>query len=101
MPTRGPGSSISGIACLGGPPTTEGSPPLSGGEPQPLKCAVSYVNVAGSNPAACARVSGQSWNMQVGRFDSIKEGFLVSVELGGVLNWIQTLRRTSHTGYEA
>jgi len=39
--------------------------------------------------------------MQVGRFDSIKEGFLVSVELGGVLNWIQTLRRTSHTGYEA
>jgi len=39
--------------------------------------------------------------MQVGRFESIKDGFLVSVELGGVLNCIQRLPRTSHTGHVA
>jgi len=51
-------------------------------------CADSYTDVAGSNPAACPRVSGPTSNLQVGRFESIEERFLVSVELRGVLNWM-------------
>ena len=61
-------------------------------------CAVSFTDVAGSNPAACPRVSGPCWKLQVGNFESIEEWFLVAVELGGVLNGIQQLPRTSHTG---
>jgi len=64
-------------------------------------CAVSFTDVAGSNPAACPRVSGPGWKLQVGSFESIEEWFLVAVELGGVLNWIQQLPRTSHTGHVA
>jgi len=41
---------------------------------------------------------GRVGKLQVGNFEPIKEWFLVSVELGGVLNWIQQLPRTGHTG---
>ena len=61
-------------------------------------CAVSFTDVVGLNPAACSRVSGPGWKLQVGSFEPIEEWFLVAVELGGVLNWIQQLPRTSHTG---
>jgi len=61
-------------------------------------CAVSFTDVAGSNRATCPRVSGPGWKLQVGSIASIEEWFLVAVELGGVLNSIQQLLRTSHTG---
>jgi len=64
-------------------------------------CAVSFTDVEGSNPAACTRVSGPGWNLQVGNFESIEDWFLVAVELGGVLNWIPQLPRTSHAGLVA
>ena len=64
-------------------------------------CAVSFTDVADSNRAACSRVSGPGWKLQVGNFESIEDWFLVAVELGGVLNWIQQLPRTSHTGLVA
>jgi len=63
--------------------------------------AISFTDVAGSNPAACPRVSGPGWKLQVGNFESIEEWFLVTVELVGVLNRIQQLRRTSHIGHVA
>jgi len=64
-------------------------------------CAVCLTDVAHSNPAACSRVSGPGWKLQVGNFESIEEWFLVAVQLGGVLNGIQQLHRTSHTGLVA
>jgi len=64
-------------------------------------CAVSFTDVADSNRAACSRVSGPGWKLQDGNFESIEDWFLVAVELGGVLNWIQQLPRTSHTGLVA
>jgi len=64
-------------------------------------CAVIFTDVAGSNPGACPRVSGLEGKLQVGYFESIEEWLLVAVELGGVLNWIQQLPRTSHTGHVA
>jgi len=46
-------------------------------------------------------LDGPGRKLQVGSFESIEEWSLVAVELGGVLNWIQQLPRTSHTGLVA
>jgi len=64
-------------------------------------CAVHFTDVAGADPSACPRVSGPGWKLQVCNFESIEEWFLVTVEKGGVLNWIQQLPWTSHTGLVA
>jgi len=52
-------------------------------------------------PRLAPGFSGPGWKLQGGSFESIEEWFLVAVELGGVLNWLQQLPRTSHTGLVA